>query len=74
MNRIPDTKQRMTKCGVERASQILDKSPMAVYQDVARRKIPFRRLGRHVYFFEEELFEMLDGAPGVRLEDLPDCE
>ena len=65
-------RQSKTKCGIPRAAQILGKSEAATYQDVARRKIPFRRLGRHVYFFEEELFEFLDRAPGLRLEELED--
>lgn len=60
----------LTKCRVSRAAKILDKSEDAVYQDVARRLIPFRRRGRHIYFFEEELFEMLDQAPGLRLDEL----
>ena len=60
----------MTKCDVPRAAEILGKSEAATYQDVARRKIPFRRRGRHIYFFEEELFEMLDQAPGLRLDEL----
>ena len=64
---------KKTKCNVPRAAQILGKSEAATYQDVARRKIPFRRLGRHVYFFEEELFEYLDRAPGLRLEELEEA-
>jgi len=62
-------KQQLTKCGIKRAAEILDKSPMAVYQDVARRKIPFRKLGRQVFFFEEELFEFLIKQPGVALDE-----
>lgn len=57
--------KQLTKCGVERAGEILDKSPMAVYQDVARRKIPFRKLGKRVFFFEEELYEFLAKQPGL---------
>lgn len=59
----------LTKCGIERAAQILDKSPMAVYQDVHRRRIPHRKLGRHVYFFEEELHAFLAHQPGVSLQE-----
>ncbi len=60
----------MTKCEIQRAAQILGKSKAATYQDVARGLIPFRRRGRHIYFFEEELFQMLDEAPGLRLDEL----
>ena len=58
-----------TKCNVRRAAEILGKSEAAVYMDVQRRLVPFRKLGKHVYFFEEELFEFLDKQPGVRLEE-----
>jgi hypothetical protein len=57
------------KCNVEKAAEILGKSEAAVYMDVQRRLLPFRKLGKHVYFFEEELFEFLDKQPGVRLEE-----
>lgn len=58
-----------TKCYVPRASQILRKSEMAVYQDVARRRVPFRRVGRRIFFFEEELFEFLLAQPGTTVEE-----
>ena len=58
-----------TKCNVQRAAEILGKSEAAVYMDVQRRLVPFRKLGKRVYFFEEELFDYLDKQPGVRLEE-----
>ena len=57
-----------TKCDVRRAAEILGKSEAAVYMDVQRRLIPFRKLGKRLFFFEEELFDFLDQQPGVRLE------
>ena len=57
-----------TKCTVGAAAQILGKSEMAVYQDVARRRIPFRKSGRRIYFFVEELQEYLDRQPGVTVD------
>ena len=60
-----------TPCNVQRAREILNvKTDAAVYQMVARRQVPFRKLGRRVVFFEEELAEMLEQAPGLRLDEL----
>ena len=49
-----------TKCNIQRAAEILNKTRAAVYMDVARRRIPFRKDGRRIYFFEEELLEEVD--------------
>ena len=46
------------------------KTDAGMYQMVARRQVPFRKLGRRLVFFEEELFEMLEQAPGVRPDEL----
>ena len=60
-----------TSCNVQRAREILNgKTDAAVYQMVARRQVPFRKLGRRLVFFEEELAEMLEHAPGVRPEEI----
>lgn len=57
-----------TKCGIKRAMQILDKSEGAVRKGVERGQIPHRRLGqRQIFFFEEELFQLLNGANGLAL-------
>jgi hypothetical protein len=61
-------KEQLTKCGIDRAAEILDKSVMATYQDVYRGRIPYRRLGRKIFFFEQELREFLERQPGVSLE------
>jgi len=61
---------KLTKCGIGRAAQILDKTEAAVRKGVERRQVPHRRLGRNIFFFEEELYQLLDTAPGLRLEDV----
>ena len=66
----PEATKKRTPCNVGRAAEILMKSVDAVYQGVHRRQIPHRRVGRRIYFFEEELAQFLEDAPGVRLEDL----
>jgi len=49
-----------TPCRVDRVAELLGKTVEATYQDVARRRIPFRRLGRNLVFFEEEILQFLD--------------
>lgn len=66
----PVTLNTKTKCGMSRAAQILDKTEGAVRKGVERGQIPHRRLGRSIFFFEEELYQLLDTAPGLRLEDV----
>lgn len=61
---------RKTKCGMKRAIQILDKTEGAIRKGVERRQIPHRRMGRSIFFFEEELYAMLENAPGLRPEDI----
>jgi hypothetical protein len=65
-----DVPVRKTKCRVNRAAQILDKTEAAVRKGVERRQIPHRRLGRSIFFFEEELYQLLESAPGLRIEDV----
>lgn len=66
---LAQTTKRLTKCDIERASEILDKSTAALYQDVYRKRVPFRRMGRKIFFFEEELFEFLSKQPGVDVDE-----
>ena len=61
---------RKTKCGMQRAMQILDKTEGAVRKGVERNQIPYRRIGRQIFFFEDELYALLDNAPGVTLEEI----
>ena len=68
MRQVAPTKK--TKCGIKRAMQILDKSEGAIRKGIERRQIPHRRLGRQIFFFEEELFQLLDSAPGLRPEEI----
>ena len=69
---ILSTKSKvMTTCRVDRAREILKKkSNDAVYQACARGQIPHRKWGKAILFFEEELFELIDSQPGVRIEDI----
>jgi excisionase family DNA binding protein len=55
-----------TPCRIKRAAELLGKSVDATYQDVARGRIPYRRFGRTLVFFEEEIVEHLDRLPGLR--------
>ena len=59
-----------TPCRVQRASELLGKSVQATYQDVARGRVPYRRIGRSLVFFEEEIVEFLDKQPGMRIEEV----
>jgi predicted DNA-binding transcriptional regulator AlpA len=59
-----------TPCRVKRAAELLGKTVEATYQDVARGRVPYRRLGRTLVFFEEEILEFLDSQPGVRVEQV----
>jgi len=61
---------RKTKCGIQRAMQILDQTEGAVRKGIERGRIPHRRLGRRIFFFEEELFQLLEAAPGLTLDDI----
>ena len=60
-----------TPCRVQRAREILAvKTDAAMYQMVARGQVPHRKLGRRIVFYEEELMEMLEQAPGLRPEEI----
>ena len=61
---------KKTKCGMQRAMQILDQTEGAVRKGIERGRIPHRRLGRRIFFFEEELFQLLESAPGLTLDDV----
>jgi helix-turn-helix protein len=58
-----------TPCGVSRAAEILGTTDAGVYMRVQRHQIPYRKCGKKLVFFEEELLEYLDTAPGVRLDE-----
>jgi Helix-turn-helix domain len=54
---------------VKNAALLLQKSEKAVYQDVARKRIPFRKFGGRVIFLKDELEKFLMDLPGVTLEE-----
>lgn len=62
--------KKTTKIGMKRAMQILDKSEGAIRKGVERGKIPHRRMGRQIFFIEEELQALIETAPGVTLEEI----
>src|SRR5262245_19818668 len=64
------TNAKKTKCGINLAMQVLDKSEGAIRKGVERNQIPHRRLGRQIFFSEEELFEFLESAPGLTLDEI----
>jgi hypothetical protein len=51
------------------AATRLGKTPKALRGDVARRLIPFRKLGGRVIFLRDELDAFLKNLPGCRLEE-----
>jgi hypothetical protein len=56
-----DKSLQRTPCGLQRARVILDaKSDAAVYLKVARHELPCRKVGRKLYFFEEEIRAFID--------------
>lgn len=62
--------ETLTTCHVPRVAQILDApSQAAVYQMVARGKLPHRKQGRRIVFFEEELMEFLARQPGITVDE-----
>lgn len=52
------------------AARYLGKTEGALRMLVARGLVPYRRVGGRIIFFQDELDLWLDGAPGVRPEDL----
>lgn len=45
--------------GIKEASKILDKAPQTLYGLVNRRKIPFHKKGRKLYFFKSEILQWI---------------
>jgi excisionase family DNA binding protein len=59
---------------IEDAAQRLGRTVQAVYRLVERRKIPFRKDGKRVFFVESELQEFIENLPGLSLDDLRERE
>ena len=51
-------------------AKLLRRSEASVRQMTHRRQIPFRRIGRRVVFIHSEILQMVDSAPGIRLEEI----
>ncbi len=54
----------------EGAGKKIKRTAGAVRNLVMRRRIPFRKAGGRLYFFEDELEAWIDKAPGVRIEEI----
>ena len=61
------TKERMT---TDHLRAFLSRSPGAIRNMVARRKIPFRKVAGRLLFLRCEIDRWIDEAPGIRPEDL----
>lgn len=55
---------------VSDAARYLGKTEGALRMLVARELIPFRRAAGRIIFFRHEIDEWLEGAPGIRPQDL----
>jgi len=51
-------------------AKFLGRSDGAIRNLAARRRIPFRKAGGRLIFFRNEILEWIDGAPGLRLEEI----
>ncbi len=54
---------------VKNAALLMNTSEKAVYQHVARRTIPFRRLGSRIVFVRTELEQFLAALDGCRVDE-----
>lgn len=57
---------------VNELSLLIGRTPGAIRNLVLRRRIPYRKPGGRLLFLAEEIFQWIDQAKGVRVEDLED--
>jgi len=50
--------------------QLIKRSSGAVRNLVLRRAIPYRKVAGRLVFWKHEILEWIDGAPGLRLEEI----
>lgn len=50
--------------------ELIGRSPAAIRNLVLRRAIPYRKVAGRLVFLRDEIKIWIEGAPGVRLEDL----
>jgi Helix-turn-helix domain len=63
---IPVIRPRKTKLTVEQARIYLGlKTKTALYNQVWREQVPYRKRNGRLYFFKEDLDEFLENAPGL---------
>jgi hypothetical protein len=54
----------------EEVGALIGRSPGALRNLVLRRQIPFRKPGGRLMFLRREILEWIEGAPGLRIDDL----
>jgi excisionase family DNA binding protein len=52
---------------IREVAQLLGRSEQAIYKLVARRQIPYRKLGKKVIFLKSEVERFLNDLPGLPL-------
>ena len=55
---------------IEEGAKVLGKTQRALYRMIARREIPYRKVGRRVFFVESELDAFIKDLPGVSLVEM----
>ena len=54
----------------DEAAAFIKRTPKAIRNLVARRKIPFRKPGGRLVFLREELEQWIQSAPGITIEQV----
>ena len=54
----------------DECADLLRRTPGAIRNLVLRRAIPYRKQGGRLYFLREEIEKWIEGAPGLRIEDI----
>lgn len=61
--------QEQIRLTVPQAAALLGKSERAVWLDIYRRRVPYKRQGKSVFFLRDELDQFLRGLGGVTVEE-----
>lgn len=67
ITRQPTTGQQALN--VEEVANLVETTPKAIRQRIARRTLPFRKLGGRIIFFKCELEQFLRDLPGCSIEE-----
>lgn len=68
--RVYESKEKSTPIGIEEASRLLGKAKPTVYALVRQRKIPCYKYGKKLYFFEEELLELISRGKKKTIQEI----